>query len=111
MAEDIRKTTPLLKIIEATVAEPTASYWGFDLMRATGLASGTLYPLLARLENLKWLTSGWAEPEAPGKPARRYYKLTQYGTEQARITRAEAAARGRRVRLRELPRPVFGGVL
>lgn len=108
MVDELRTTTPLLKLIEATLAEPTASYWGFDLMRATGLGSGTLYPLLARLENVKWMTSGWAEPEAPGKPPRRYYKLTQYGTEQARITRAEASERGRKVRLRNRPRPVLG---
>lgn len=108
MVDGIRITTPLLKIIEAMLAEPTARYWGFDLMRATGLGSGTLYPAMARLENLEWLTSGWAEPQAPGKPARRYYQLTHHGTQSARIAKAEAAAQGRKVRLRDRPRPVLG---
>lgn len=108
MPEDLRVTGPLLKTIEAFLVEPTGKFWGFDLMKATGLGSGTLYPLLARLESLGWLDSGWSEPSEPGKPARRYYQLTTSGVENARITRAGAKLRGRHVGLRKRPQPELG---
>ena len=55
---------------------------GFDLMDATGLASGTVYPLLRRLEALGFASARWEGEEAAhreGRPARRYYQLTAEG--------------------------------
>ena len=61
---------------------------GAEIGRRGGLASGTLYPILIRLENLGWLTSRWEieEPEILQRPRRRFYMLTGYGR-----TRAVAA--------------------
>ena len=56
--------------------------FGFDIMAATGLTSGTVYPTLDRLEDQGLLRSRW-EPEADahreGRPARRYFGLTAAG--------------------------------
>jgi DNA-binding PadR family transcriptional regulator len=57
--------------------------FGFDIMAATGLTSGTVYPALERLETQGYLRSRW-EDEAiahkDGRPARRYFTLTAAGT-------------------------------
>lgn len=64
---------------------------GLDLIRATGLPSGTLYPLLERLQRAGWVEARWEElnPVAAGRPARRYYRLTAEG---AAAARSELAA-------------------
>ena len=56
--------------------------YGFDIMDATGLASGTVYPVLRRLEQAKVLRGRWAAaPSAhrSGRPQRRFYELTAAG--------------------------------
>lgn len=55
---------------------------GFDIMRATGLPSGSVYPLLRRLEAAGLVASRWehidnARDEA--RPPRRYYTTTADG--------------------------------
>ena len=58
------------------------SRFGFDIMAATGLTSGTVYPTLDRLEQAGLLKSRWEdEPaaHAAGRPARRYFHLTAAG--------------------------------
>src|SRR4051812_4304193 len=92
--EGLRLTTPLLKLLNMILADPTADYWGFPIMKATGLASGTIYPLLARLEGMGWLESGWDDQAVSG-PRRRYYRLTPKGAELARVALAEASAKKR----------------
>jgi PadR family transcriptional regulator PadR len=57
-------------------------HYGFDIMDATNLPSGTVYPILRRLEREGMVTSQW---EADGvaqteqRPPRRYYDLTGDG--------------------------------
>ena len=62
-----------------------ATRWrhGYDLSTETGLKSGTLYPILMRLERLGWLEARWEDEPAPGKPRRHLYRLTASGTEEA----------------------------
>ena len=53
--------------------------YGFDIMEATGLPSGTVYPALRRLEQLALIQSTWEKASkalAEQRPARKYYKLT-----------------------------------
>lgn len=76
------------------------SRFGFDIMQATGLTSGTVYPALERLEAAGYLTSTWedqSEAHAAGRPARRYFKLTAPGATALR------AAIGKYRALRPLP--------
>ncbi len=55
---------------------------GFDVMEATALPSGTVYPILRRLEHEALVRGRW-EPAAvaqrEGRPPRRYYELTPAG--------------------------------
>jgi len=58
------------------------SRYGFDIMDSAGLPSGTVYPILGRLEEGGYVRSRW-EPAAVAqkarRPARRYYEITAAG--------------------------------
>jgi PadR family transcriptional regulator PadR len=67
---------------------------GFDIMDATGLPSGTVYPILRRLEAEGCVRSHWereGEARKEQRPPRRYYALTTHGRDVAQ----EAATRYR----------------
>ena len=56
--------------------------FGFDIMDATGLTSGTVYPTLDRLESIGFLTSHWEDARTARRdkrPPRRYFDLTAAG--------------------------------
>jgi PadR family transcriptional regulator PadR len=56
--------------------------YGFDIMTITGLASGTVYPALRRLEDAGFVVSKWERPgiaQAEQRPARKYYEITKTG--------------------------------
>jgi DNA-binding PadR family transcriptional regulator len=56
--------------------------YGFELMRVTRLPSGTVYPLLRRLEVAGLVQSRWEDPaeaHSEARPARRYYEATRAG--------------------------------
>lgn len=58
--------------------------YGFDVMEACELPSGTAYPALRRLEKAGLLMSRWeraADAHADGRPRRRIYELTPAGVE------------------------------
>lgn len=77
----LRMTTSVARVLRAFLEDPAVPRYGFDLMRVTGLPSGTLYPILARLERLAWVTSRNedVDPLVEGRPARRFYLLTDDG--------------------------------
>ncbi|MBU2669417.1 PadR family transcriptional regulator [Actinoplanes bogorensis] len=81
-----RITASVLKVLAGLLAEPGAQRYGLELMQSSGLPSGTLYPILARLERAGWVESRWEEidPVAEGRPSRRYYRLTPDGVVAAR---------------------------
>lgn len=56
---------------------------GYDLSKATGLKSGSLYPTLLRLADQGYLESRWCEPDKPGRPPRHAYRLTAKGVQLA----------------------------
>lgn len=68
--------------------------YGFDVMDATGLPSGTVYPALRRMEEAGLIDSNWEKPaiaQRELRPARKYYELTRIGEHAL----AEAAKRYR----------------
>ena len=68
--------------------------YGFDIMTITGLASGTVYPALRRLESADFVLSKWERQsiaQAEQRPARKYYEITKPG----RTALAEARQRFR----------------
>ena len=79
MSGDINLTHTSALILQTIGA---GSRYGFDLMEATGLPSGTVYPALRRLEQLVLIQSRWEKESkalAEQRPARKYYKLTALG--------------------------------
>jgi DNA-binding PadR family transcriptional regulator len=89
----MKLTQPLERLLRALLADPSASRYGYDLMKAAALASGTLYPMLARLEDQGLVTSDW-EPrpaDTAGRPPRKYYRLTGEGALVARRQLARSA--------------------
>ncbi|GAA1606835.1 hypothetical protein GCM10009804_73530 [Kribbella hippodromi] len=92
---ELRITVPVLKVLQVFIAAgPDEHLYGLALSEHTGLKSGTLYPVLARLERASWITSDWEEvdPREAGRPRRRYYHLTGLGR---RAGTAELAKFGR----------------
>jgi len=81
-----RITGPTLKVLGALLSSGRIELSGAEIARATNLASGTLYPILFRLERAGWLESRWEEdnPRALGRPRRRVYHLTGVGARNAR---------------------------
>ena len=58
--------------------------YGFDIMDATGLPDGTVYPILRRLERRGVLEGAWEDEalaKAEQRPPRRYYRVTPVGEE------------------------------
>ncbi len=86
-------TIPTQLVLRALLAEPTQEMYGLQICAQSGLPSGTIHPILARLEHdFGWLTSRWEDidPGTEGRPRRRYYRLTDDGAELARIALAHA---------------------
>jgi PadR family transcriptional regulator, regulatory protein PadR len=90
-----RITLTLLLVLRAFLAADGEERYGLQVTRSAGVPSGTLYPMLLRLESIGWLTSRVeeADPVNEGRPLRRYYRLTEDGARQARAAVDGAAAR------------------
>ncbi|MEV5982142.1 PadR family transcriptional regulator [Streptomyces sp. NPDC052114] len=100
-------------VLRALLEDPAKQRYGLELCDLAGLSSGTIYPILARLEQVGWLDSSWEDPalhEETGRPRRRFYRITKEGAEQARLALARAY-RARKQPFPEwvAPRPVGDG--
>jgi DNA-binding PadR family transcriptional regulator len=95
MALDVRITPAVALVATALLDDPGGDHYGLELMTATGLASGSLYPILQRLRKAGWVETRWEDldPVAAGRPARRYYRLTAEGVTNAQ--KAAPSVRGR----------------
>jgi PadR family transcriptional regulator, regulatory protein PadR len=91
----VKLTGPLERVLRVLTADPTAPHYGYDLMKAAKLPSGTLYPMLARLQQDGLVESEWEaqREDAGGRPPRKYYRLTAEGLRVARLELAQAASR------------------
>lgn len=74
-------------VLRAFLTDPERELYGLEIAAHTGLLPGTTYPILVRLERVDWVTSRWEDidPRDEQRPARRYYRLTPRGAEQARV--------------------------
>lgn len=52
---------------------------GYEIMQTAGIKPGTLYPMLARLEDQDILISHWQEAMIEGRPPRHIYSLSAAG--------------------------------
>jgi len=77
----------MARVIKVFLQDPGQPRYGFELMKLTGMASGSLYPMLAKLERAGWLTRGKedVDPRAVGRPARTHYTITGAAASAARV--------------------------
>lgn len=91
-----RMTLPTQAVLRELLADPTKAMYGLEICAAAGLPSGTIHPILARLERVGWLESDWEEvdPHEKGRPRRRYYRLNpnSVATARAALVRADSRA-------------------
>jgi PadR family transcriptional regulator, regulatory protein PadR len=81
----LRLSPQTLLILDAFLGQAEEWKYGYDLSRATGLKSGTLYPILMRLADRELLETQWEAGE-PGKPPRHMYRFTPDGLRFARAS-------------------------
>jgi PadR family transcriptional regulator, regulatory protein PadR len=81
-----RMTLSTQLVLQTFLEDPKQELYGLEFGVEAGLPSGTVHPILARLEGLGWVESKWEEiePRLQGWPSRRYYKLTASGEQNAR---------------------------
>ena len=67
---NVRMSLQTLKVLEAFLENTTSELSGADVHQSCGIASGTLYPILLRLEAAGWFTSRWEsiDPSSAGRP-------------------------------------------
>jgi DNA-binding PadR family transcriptional regulator len=81
-----------LRVLQSFLERPTDWRYGYELSRETRLKSGTLYPILMRLEKYKLLEARWVATQE-GVPPRHTYRLTPNGLELAKTQLAETRPR------------------
>ncbi|GAA1963423.1 PadR family transcriptional regulator [Catenulispora subtropica] len=94
MRRELRLTRTSQAVLQTLIDGFEDELWGLRICHLTKLPSGTVYPLLARLEDLGWVETSW---EGDGRtntrttgPRRRFYRLTPNGLIAARTTMAES---------------------
>jgi len=95
--QDLDITPKMAMVLKVFLEDPDQPRYGFELMKLTDMASGSLYPMLAKLEGSGWLTKGKEniDPRAAGRPARMHYTITGAAVSAARIQLAELSERFR----------------
>jgi len=80
-----KMSLPTQLVLRVMVADSTKEFYGLELGQFTELASGTIHPILARLERCGWVESRWEDqdPRQVGRARRRYYRLTSDGVVEA----------------------------
>ncbi|MGC1459110.1 MAG: helix-turn-helix transcriptional regulator [Steroidobacteraceae bacterium] len=86
-----RPSDQALTVLAALAAQPKAWRHGYDLAVETALKSGTLYPILMRLEERSLLQAQWEDP-GQGRAPRHQYRLTTQGLRWAREQLAATAS-------------------
>src|SRR6476620_2763202 len=85
-------TIPTQLVLQALLDDPERELYGLEIGELAQLRSGTVHPVLVRLEGVGWLQSRWEDidPQTEGRPPRRYYRLTAEGALAARAALARA---------------------
>ncbi|HET7015986.1 MAG TPA: sigma-70 family RNA polymerase sigma factor [Streptosporangiaceae bacterium] len=91
----MRITVQTLEVLRVLVEDPATGRYGLEISEKSGLSTGTVYPVLTRLEQAGWVRSTWEDLDesAAGRRARCYYRLTSDGTENAQSAIADVQHR------------------
>lgn len=98
MMNEPRLSHQTLRVLALLSDRPNESLSGADITRQLNMLSGTVYPILMRLERAGWLKSQWerVDPSDAGRPRKRLYRLTGLGINKTRAAWAELSVpRGR----------------
>lgn len=109
IAPEPQITRHVLRLFALMTSDVLGWWWGMKLSAELDLRSGTIYPLLARLEKAGWLESRWedVDPAEAERPRRRLYRLTGQGQRVASDALAQLAVPPATART---PRPGSTGV-
>ncbi|MGH8887169.1 MAG: PadR family transcriptional regulator [Egibacteraceae bacterium] len=85
-SEGVRPTPQTAAVLRVFLACPGDEHYGFELSKTADLPTGTVYPILSRLEDAGWLVSSWEQidPSVEGRRPRRNYRITEKGAVAAR---------------------------
>ncbi len=85
--QDLDITPKMARVLKIFLEDPSHPRYGFELMRRTSLASGSMYPMLARFEEAGWLIKGKEDidPHTEGRPPRVHYTITGAAVASARL--------------------------
>lgn len=98
----MKRTDTTARTLRALLDAKDEWTYGASLAKAAQIRTGTLHPILTRLEENGWIEARWedADPSAEGRPRRRYVRLTEYGRDGARQWLTPDSAELRRYRKR-----------
>jgi DNA-binding PadR family transcriptional regulator len=82
-----------LSVFAVLCAEPAQWQHGYEIAKATGLKSGTLYPILVRLADRGLMEARWEDEQPAGRPRRHLYRLTGDGLAEATTALAQTKPR------------------
>ena len=71
-------TPATVDVLDALLVD-RGGIWGLQIVSSTGRPSGSVYPILERLERAGWVESVWEDDPARSGPRRRIYTLTREG--------------------------------
>ncbi|MEO6200984.1 MAG: helix-turn-helix transcriptional regulator [Cryobacterium sp.] len=86
--ERLSRVTPATIDVLKVLVAAEGAVWGLQIVKTTGRPSGSVYPILDRLESLGWVASAWEDDTSRQGARRRYYRLQ----EQARDLAVAAVA-------------------
>lgn len=91
-------TAATLSVLEVLLGSDDELY-GLKIAQATKRPTGSIYPILARLEQIGWVESEWEAGDSASRgPRRRFYRLSPNGLAGARAALDE--------RRKPAPRPI-----
>lgn len=84
MGHGFRVTDATLDVLDVLI-DGDEELYGLKIAKAAGRPTGSVFPILARLEQAGWVISEWesGDPAARG-PRRRFYRLSGVGSPGAR---------------------------
>ncbi len=79
----MRMTRQVRAVLGSLRAAPEHTRYGYEVIAEVNLTSGSVYPILRRLEAAGWLESREDPSPLAGRPSRRSYWFTELGLREA----------------------------
>lgn len=97
VVQDLDITPKMAAVLKVFLEDPGLPRYGFELIARTSMASGSLYPMLAKFERAGWLvrTKEDIDPRAAGRPARVNYTMPGEAAVEVRVRLTELSDRYR----------------